>query len=89
VCTVNLRVTVNNIQVLSAAQRCFYGEFISQAIINQVRSSPKVADTVVGFKTNLESLDVSSQKSPVSNFMENCPVGADKCGQTDGLYESA
>lgn len=31
VCVVELRVAVNNIKILSAAQICFYGEFMSPA----------------------------------------------------------
>jgi hypothetical protein len=35
VCVVELHVTVNNITVLSVAPKCFYGEFMSPAMIKR------------------------------------------------------
>ena len=49
---VELRVTLNNLTILSAAQQCFYGEFMSPAILNLNRSSHEVPDTFVDLTTS-------------------------------------
>jgi len=42
VCAVELHVTVNDIKILSVAQQCFYGEFVSLQQSNVPRSSCNV-----------------------------------------------
>jgi len=59
---VELHVALNNVTVLSAAQQCFYGDFMSPAILNLNRSSCEVPDTFVDLTT-----------SGFSRQIYNCP----------------
>ena len=47
-----LGVTHNTVTILSAAQQCFYGEFMSPAILNLNRTSCEVSDTFVDLTTS-------------------------------------
>jgi len=44
VCVVELHVTANHIKILSVAQQCVYGKFISPLTISVLSSSCKVSD---------------------------------------------
>jgi len=44
-----LFVTLNNVKLLSVAQKCFYGEFMSQATLKVPSSSCKVPDIFFRF----------------------------------------
>ena len=46
-CVVEPHVTVINIKILSVAQQCFYGEFMSLQQSNVLRSSCKVPETAL------------------------------------------
>jgi hypothetical protein len=39
VCIVELHITVNNIKILSVAQQCFYGKFMSPTTMQSIRTS--------------------------------------------------
>jgi hypothetical protein len=87
---VTLRVTVNNIKILSAAQIWFYAEIIPSPTINKTYIGLNVRCPIMlsDFKQTYESLEIFSQKYPTSNFTENRPVGAEKFGQTDGCEDN-
>jgi hypothetical protein len=79
-------VTVNNIKILSLAQKCL-GEFISLATLNILMSScrlfdnfcPILAKCTVFLQIFLEVTTIKSHGSPSSGSH------AATCGQTDGL----
>jgi hypothetical protein len=72
---VELHDTVNNVKILSVAQRCFNGKFISPATIKHALFFMWRVQYFVRLEPNVELLH-RFYKSPIPNFTKICPVGA-------------
>jgi len=57
VCIVDFQVSANDLKILSATQQCLYGEYMSPAKINILRSTRKAPEIFVQFRTNLDFLN--------------------------------
>jgi hypothetical protein len=76
-CIVELQVTINNIKILSVAQPCYYGEFMSPATTQRNYLGIHINCPTFLFDFNQICLfSTIFMKPPISNFMEIRPVGA-------------
>jgi len=94
---VELHVTVNNIKILSVAQQCFYGEYMSLQQSNVPRSSCKVPETALKhknvhlfmafFRSNSSAKQIAIADKTLRNFSELVRVALKHFTRSDGINQ--
>jgi len=89
VCIFELHDIINNIKILNASKKCFYGKFVTSNNKTYVILHINWLTFFVRFSTNVEFPSRFCWKPPNAKVYGNPSSGsrADTCGQTDGHNE--